>query len=112
MAFSPETYALLLKMIEEGGGGGSDTGVFLIRATFDGETTTTLDKTWNEINTAIRQGKLCVVAYPNEFMASTLIAYSTNYEEGTIPEVWISDFANVYSFVSDSVDGYPSSTEY
>ena len=111
MAFSPETYALLKGQIG-GGGGGGDTGVFVIPATFDEDTyTTTLGKTWNEINTAIAQGNICIISGQSDNGSSFNLVYQTYREEGNPFEVQVSDFVNIFTFTTDSGDGYPSYTD-
>lgn len=60
MAFSPETYALLLKKIEEGGGGGTGGAVIIT------DNGTALDKTFAEIYELLAAGTPCYVKYKDK----------------------------------------------
>ena len=104
MAFSPETYALL-KAQGGGGGGGGESPVLIIHSTFDESTgATTLDKTWNEIFSAITSDKLCVVFnspyYDEPDYKSAAYCFVPNcyWEDGESYSVDVCDFVNRFEY--------------
>lgn len=101
MAFSAETYALLKAQGGGGGGGSSDT--FIIHASVVSGALT-LDKTWNEINTALRAGKACFIFYIRDDGAGTMPVTH-------VAEYYVDGFdfeGGVLPFTAESADGYPS----
>lgn len=113
MAFSPETYALLLKKIEEGGGGGGSVSpsdvFFYVR-----QEGNTLDKTWSEIKTAFDSGKqvflqVTVIEEENvtEYRHNFLLINITE-EDGEIFVVsFLSGGLTPSSYEASSADSYP-----
>lgn len=115
MAFSPETYALLAG--KGGGGGGGDSSVFVIHATYDEDTyTVTLDKTWNEIYSAITGDKMCVVfppkaEEPDYTFAGYEFAHNCGWEEGSGYTVLVGLGYGEKEYTAASGDDYPSYLE-
>lgn len=107
MAFSPETYALL-KAQGGGGGGGGESAVLAIRSE-DVEGSFTLDKTWDEIFSAVSNGKICFV-----YLLDEAEKYYTSY---IVTEVYGVDADNEYfltangvseqHFMTSTQNGYP-----
>lgn len=104
MAFSPETYALLLKMIEEGGGGGGGGAVII---TDDG---TSLDKTFAEIYNLVLSGTPCYISYTGHKSVSNLDS-DYFYSVMLLPIVKVHKYNDIYRVYasSSSYDSMPPS---
>ena len=100
MAFSPETYALLKG--QSGGGGGNYAQIFTF-SDVDG----TLDKTWNEINTAIRNNYLCIMVYNDENNAFRYLCESVVNADDEVYSVMVASGTELFLYETNSPDGYP-----
>ena len=113
-AFDEANGEWLAQSSSGGGGGGGGTEPLIVTATKDGNEVWTLDKTYNEIKTAVESGRICVVkgqiTVGNSYVFTTYVSY-LYVEEGEY-------FVNVFdinsspinlptAFWATSADGYP-----
>ena len=101
----------MLDGIAQGGGGAEP---LIVTATKDDNEVWTLDKTYNEIKTAVESGRVCVVkgqiTVGNTYIFTTYVSYV--YSEESEYFVLVFDLGNQIinlptSFCADSADGYP-----
>lgn len=112
-AFNKDQKEVLDNFSPSGGGGGG-TEPLIVTATKDDNEVWTLDKTYNEIKTAVESGRICVVkgqiTVGNSYVFTTYVSY-LYVEEGEY-------FVNVFdinsspinlptAFWATSADGYP-----
>ena len=95
MAFSPETYALLLKMIEEGGGGGGGGAVIIT------DNGTSLDKTFAEIYNLVLSGTPCYISYTGNKATSDLDSDYV-YSVMLLPIVKVHKYNDIYRVYASS----------
>ena len=99
-------------MLNAEGDGGAEP--LIVTATKDDNEVWTLDKTYNEIKTAVESGQVCVVkgqiTVGNTYIFTTYVSYV--YSEESEYFVLVFDLGNQIinlptSFCADSADGYP-----
>lgn len=97
----------LIEDVAGGGGGGGASGIFVIHATGTAYELT-LDKNYDEINTAINSGLLPVIVHSFEDNVSLIyivyIYYDTE-DENTPYKIDASSSPSAYIFASDSATG-------
>lgn len=105
MAIDMISYAIGAK--NGGGGGGGGGGVLVVNAVLDEQTmTTTLDKTWTEIESAVASGKfvyVCTDSSPDLSYETVLVVRSENskYYVETITTTYMTSNPDSYPYHSD-----------
>ena len=98
-----------LNHMEDGIAGSSD--CLAIGLVWDDETQTeSLDKTWNQINTAMRSGVSCFIMFINDLPDSIVIEHnpvSAYAVLGDTNTYGVTNLTSQTDYVTDSPDGYP-----
>ena len=100
--------------LQSSGGGGGGTEPLIVTATKDDNNVWTLDKTYNEIKTAVESGRVCVVkgqiTVGNSYVFTTYVSYLYLEEGEYFVNVFDIDSSPINlptSFWATSADGYP-----